>query len=148
MWRGAADEVAEAGLETLEGATKAQKGIAGEAAARKAMMRAGYVEMPARLPCNTGFDGVFVKYKPDGTIDDIIITESKFSSTGRASLTETKTMGTQLSTEWVDANIKKMLDAADPAVEATGLFLQQNRQFVRTKFDVLGPDGVNRWMPH
>jgi len=79
------------------GLSNAAKGEMGEAAARQTMIRAGYQELPARLPANQGMDGVFVKYGADGAVQDIIITESKYSSTGRASLVNTKRKGRQLS---------------------------------------------------
>ena len=57
----------------------------------------------------------------------------------------TNTKGRQLSKEWVDATIEEMLNSPDPDVVATARFLQQNYSKIRTKFNVLGPDGVNRW---
>lgn len=101
--------------------------------------------MPARLSRNNGFDGVWTKYNSDGSIADIIISESKFTSTGKASLTNTKTMGRQLSPEWIDGNIQKMLNSTDPAVVETGLFLDANRSLIRTKANALDAAGTNRW---
>jgi hypothetical protein len=125
--------------------TTGAKGELAEAAARRTLGRAGYEELPARLARNNGFDGVFVKRSAVGEIEDIIIFESKFSVSGRASLTKTKTMGKQLSSEWIDANIQKMLNSADPAVRRTGMLLDTNRSLIRRKANVLDPAGVNRW---
>ncbi|NOZ54342.1 MAG: hypothetical protein GXP08_14625 [Gammaproteobacteria bacterium] len=69
-----------------------QKGSLGEARTAITMQKAGFEELPAtRLPRNNGFDGVWLKRDASGNVSDIVITESKFSSTGSASLTQTKT---------------------------------------------------------
>ncbi len=125
--------------------TTGQKGSLGEAAAARTLRRAGYEELPARLSRNNGFDGVWVKRGPDGRITDVIITESKYSSSGSASLTKTKTMGKQLSDQWIDGNIEKMLASDNPTVRATGEFLLEHRSAIRTKANVLDPEGTNRW---
>jgi hypothetical protein len=125
--------------------TAAQKGALGEARAPLIFQRAGYQELPARLPSNNGFDGVFIKYDADGvTPIDIIINESKFTSTGRVSLSNTN-MGRQMSPEWIDANIQKMMNSSNQDVVETGFMLDAYRNIVRTKFNVLNPQGVNRW---
>jgi hypothetical protein len=106
--------------------------------------RAGYQELDARLLSNNGFDGVFVKYGADGNPVDIIINESKFTSTGRASLSNTN-MGQQMSPRWIDANIEKMMGSSNPSVMENGYFLDANRSLIRTKINVLNPQGVNQW---
>ena len=131
-------------LDTSEFST-AQKGTLGEDRASLVYQRAGYQELDARLTSNNGFDGVFVKYGAEGNPIDIIINESKFSSSGKASLTKTKTMGRQLDTEWIDANIQKMKKSADPAVMESGFFLDANRSLITPKANLLTPNGVNRW---
>ncbi|HAS6360217.1 TPA: hypothetical protein RQJ98_000527 [Vibrio vulnificus] len=125
--------------------TRAEKGVLGELRSAIALQRASYQEMPARLSSNNGLDGVFVKYDSAGQPVDIIITESKFTSSGNASLTNTKTMGKQISPEWIDANIQKMMNSSDMSVMETGFFLDMNKSVIRTKANVLTPDGVNRW---
>jgi len=127
------------------GLTNAAKGTKGEAAASRTLQRAGYEQLPSNLTGNRGIDGVFVKSGVGGQIDDIIVTESKFSSTGYASLSNTNTMGRQLSGRWIDENISKMLRSGDPALESTGRLLRSNRSLLRTKANVLDPSGVNRW---
>jgi hypothetical protein len=130
-------------LDTSELST-AQKGLLGENRASLAFQRAAYQELDAKLMSNNGFDGVFVKYGADGGPIDIIINESKFTSTGRASLSQTN-LGQQMSPRWIDANIQKMMNSADPAVMETGYFLDANRSIIRTKVNVLNPQGINRW---
>lgn len=128
-----------------EGMTIAVKGELGEAAAKRTLSRAGYEELPSKLSGNRGIDGVFVKRGSDGNISDIIISESKFSSSGRATLSNTKRMGRQLSDEWIDTNIQKMIRSSDPAVQQTGRLLRNYRSLIRKKANVLDSAGVNRW---
>lgn len=122
-----------------------EKGALGEARASLAYQRAGYQELPARLSSNNGFDGVFVRYGADGSPVDIVINESKFSSTGSFSLANTKTMGRQLSSEWINGNIQKMLLSDDPAVVDTARLLRNNSELIRVKANALNPQGANRW---
>lgn len=124
--------------------SNAQKGDYGEQIDRLTLERAGYMELEARLPSNNGFDGVFVKYDADGGVADIIITESKFSSSGKASVSKTD-MGRQMGAEWIDANIQKMMLDSNPAVQETGLFLDMYKSLIRTKGSITTPDGLNRW---
>ncbi|THB69294.1 MAG: RHS repeat-associated core domain-containing protein, partial [Gammaproteobacteria bacterium] len=132
------------GVDTSDMGTN-PKGTLGESRTAITMQKAGYQELPARLSRNNGFDGVWVKYDTDGGIVDIVISESKFSSTGSASLTNTKTMGKQLSSEWIDANIQKMRLSDDAAVRNTARMLQRNRDIIRTKAAVINPAGVQRF---
>jgi len=126
------------------GLSTADKGALAEARARLAFQRAGYQELPARLSRNNGFDGVFVKYGTDGKPVDIIINESKFTSTGQVSLSNTN-MGRQMSPEWIDANIQKMMNSTESSVMETGFFLDANRSIIRTRANVLNAQGANRW---
>lgn len=120
------------------------RGELGEQAARATLERAGYTNMAARLPGNRGFDGVFAKFDESGKVIDIIIAESKFSAVGRAALNRTRTMGRQMSLEWIEVNVARMLRSQDSTVAATGRFLRQNASKIRRKVNVF--DGVtNRW---
>ena len=130
---------------TIESFSNIVKGDLGEAAARRTLTRAGYNELPARLPGNQGFDGVYVRYAKNGAPIDLIITESKYSSTGRAYLTNTKTMGKQLSGQWVDANIEKLLDSNNSSLIETGRFLRKHKSLIRKKANVLDFREINRW---
>lgn len=126
--------------------TRKIKGVLGELAAKKTMERAGYKSLPCKLKSNNGFDGVYVKYK-DGTDDviDTIIVESKASWNGRAKFGNTKTMGKQMSNQWIRENIEKMKSSDDPLVKETGKFLLDNLSKVRKKVNVLDAEGANRW---
>ena len=109
------------------------------------MRRAGFDELPARLPANQGFDGVWIKRRADGSIKDIVITESKFASDGRLRLSDTKTMGRQLSPEWINANIDRMIQSTNPAIVRTGRLLQANRTNVQVRAALLNPQGIQRF---
>ena len=50
-----------------------------------------------------------------------------------------------MSPEWIDANIQKMMNSTNPSVMETGFLLDANRAIIRTKANVLNPQGVNRW---
>ena len=115
---------------TGRGFSTAQKGALGEARTSLTMRRAGFDELPARLPGNQGFDGIWVKRGADGGILDIVITESKYASSGKLRLTNTTTMGRQLSPQWINANIQRMVRSNDTAVRQAGRLLQQNRGLV------------------
>ena len=91
------------------------------------MQRAGFTELPAKLPRNNGFDGVWVKKDAQGNVTKIIITESKFASNGNGSLATTKTMDKQLSPEWIQKNITKMLNSKDPTVVRTAQLLNDHK---------------------
>lgn len=106
--------------------------VLGEAAAKETLERAGYKSLPCKLKSNNGFDGVYVKYK-DGTdnIVDTIIVESKASSSGKARLADTNTMGKQMSDKWIRANIDKMIESDDLFLKQTGNFLLDNIDKVR-----------------
>jgi YD repeat-containing protein len=120
--------------------------MAEEAAYETMVKRLGYESMNGKFLNNAGFDGVWVKWHPDGWKPiDIIISESKWSSTGEARLTNTWSMGQQLSNQWIDANIAKMLNSWRPSLQNTGQFLTDYRDMIRVKANVLGPDGYNRW---
>jgi len=125
--------------------TAAGKGVIGEEAAAKAFARAGYESLKCRLSSNNGPDGVFVKYNADGTISDLVVAESKYAANGYARLSTTKTMGQQMSWEWIDANINLMRMSADPEVAQTGDLLFLNRDVIARKVNVVDQWGVNRW---
>jgi hypothetical protein len=139
--RAAAKEALEVAGNVL---TRMAKGEIGEQAARKTLQRLGYELMKSKLPGNRGLDGVFVKRGALGEVLDIIIAESKYSSSGKALLNETKTMGKQMSDRWIRANIDKMLSSTDGAVRATGRLLDRYLAMVKRKVNIF--DGtLNRW---
>lgn len=124
------------------------KGAIGELRTSFTLRRAGYDELPSRLPSNNGFDGAWVKRGADGSVTDIIITESKYAPDGVLKLANTKTMGQQLSSNWIDGNIQKMLNSADPSVVRSGMLLDANRHLIRAKGAVLDSSGVLQFSSH
>jgi len=113
---------------------------------------AGFQKLPSKVGPNNGFDGVYVKYGPNGEIVDLVINESKFSSatnaaddyTGKYSLGKTVQGYIQMSTEWINMNIDKMLKSKDPKVVETGEVLDMNRAQIRKEINVVTPDGKNK----
>jgi len=122
-----------------------QKGALGELRTSLTMRRAGFNELPARLPGNRGFDGVFVKNGANGSITDIVITESKFATNGVRQLTQNRTTGRQLSPQWINANIQRMLNSSDPSIVRTGMTLDANRSLIRARAAVTNANGVQRF---
>jgi RHS repeat-associated protein len=122
--------------------TNAEKGALGEEAADLVMSRAGYNKLPSKVGSNNGFDGVYIKYGRNGEIQDIIINESKF---GTSKLSTTVDGFKQMSPDWIDMNIRKMLRSSDADVRATGKLLRDNIDLIKTKMNRLTPNGVNKW---
>ncbi|WP_218943453.1 hypothetical protein [Exilibacterium tricleocarpae] len=130
----------------FRGVSRADKGLAGESAARASYLRRGYTEMQARLARNNGFDGVFVKRARNGRVVDVVISESKFSANGNARMSNTRTMGRQLGVRWINANINNLLEYPTGSPQrATGEFLNRNRNLIRTETNTLDARGNNRW---
>ena len=125
--------------------TRATKGMLAEARTALAMEKLGFTELPARLASNHGFDGVWVKYAADGQVSQIVITESKFSKSGRLVLGQTKTKGKQMSEEWVRKTIREMLRSGDKSVEDTAELLLKNEKLIKLKAAVLQPNGRLRF---
>lgn len=124
--------------------TSIAKGDLAEARASLAYQRAGLSQLDSKLLSNNGFDGVFVRFDDIGNPTKIIINESKFSSSGYATLSDTTNMGKQLSEPWINGNINKMLRSDDVSVRATGQLLKANRDLIEIRTNLLTPDGINR----
>ncbi|PHQ79003.1 MAG: hypothetical protein COB66_07725, partial [Coxiella sp. (in: Bacteria)] len=126
--------------------TNKDKGNLGEDTSDEALLRVGYQRLPSKLPRNQGIDGVFIKYSADGKPFDILIVESKFSSTGSYKLGDTK-KGRQLSTTWIYATLEKMVGSQDPTVRETARTIRRYipEKIVRVKLNMLNPKGINRW---
>ena len=122
--------------------TNAEKGALGEEAADLTMSRVGYIKLPSKVGSNNGFDGVYIKYGPNGEIQDIIINESKF---GTSKLGKTVDGYKQMGPDWIDMNISKMKQSKDAEVRNTAKILEENIDIVRTKLNRLTPNGINKW---
>jgi hypothetical protein len=122
--------------------TNAEKGNLAELRTAQTMRRAGYEELPSKLPGNQGFDGVWVKKNAEGEITEIVITESKFQKGGgKPRLKQTETMGQQMSDQWIKANIQRMIASGDPSLVRAGNLLQANFSLIKKKGAVLDPLG-------
>ncbi len=110
-----------------------------------AMQKAGFEKLPAKLPKNNGFDGVWVKRDASGKVVDIIVSESKFAASGRGRLSETKWIGKQMDNEWIEANINKMIRDKDPEISKVGDFLYKNFELIRKKVAVIDKYGIQKF---
>jgi len=122
-----------------------EKGNLGEDVTDEIMRQEGFEKLPSHYKGNQGFDGVYVKKAPNGTIKEIVLTETKTDS----SLLKPD----QLSDDGVNERIKKMRDSKEPEVRKTGKILDENRDKIRkeyvhhytdtgkTKRYEVGPDG-------
>lgn len=130
--------------------TNAEKGQLAEEMADLVFERAGYEKLASKVGSNNGFDGVYVKYDKSGevneiVVNDLIINESKFSSSGKVKLGKTVTGFEQMDPDWIMMNIDKMLNSSDSAVRKTGQLLLDNLSKIRTKLNLMTPDGKNKW---
>ena len=129
--------------------TNSMKGIFGEVAAERALLRSGYQFRNAKVGSNNGIDDVFIKYGDNGQIEHLILNESKFSSTGKAGLANTVNMGKQMSNEWIEANLLKMTNSPDNSIaDLASIITRLNRtdpSKISLKMNVLDANGINRW---
>ncbi len=122
------------------------KGVRGEQAALKALEKLGFEFKPSKLPGNRGFDHIAVRYGASGEVNDILIIESKFSSTGRVSLSQTAGKGKQMGPRWIDTTLEDMMKRGGE-VRKTAEILEENSSKVKLRGNVLDPSGINRWKP-
>ncbi len=130
--------------------TNSVKGNVGGLVANNLMFFSRYKQLPSKVGSNNGIDGVFVKYGNNGDVLDIILNESKYAKNGKLSLTTRKFANsegkiTQMSQEWFDINLGKMLDHKDGATRATARLIENNMDKVRRRANVLDEKGINRW---
>jgi len=87
-----------------------------------------------------------MKKGADGEIEEIVLTESKFQKNGgKPRLKDTQNMGQQMSKDWVNANIEKMIGSADPDVRQTGYLLLLNKKLINKKAAVINSRGIQKW---
>jgi hypothetical protein len=119
------------------------KGNWGEAWAAAALEYKNYAQMPCRLPGNRGMDHVFVKYGPNKIVEEIVVVESKFATGGGAPKLA-RTEGDkvqQLSNAWLDKQHTKLKEAHPE----TWKLIDQNKDKIRFKANVLDDNKVNKW---
>jgi hypothetical protein len=128
-----------------EGLGIGARGALAEDAAANLRLSQGLEQWPSKFANGQGFDGVFVS-RVDGTINNIFVNESKYSASGNLVLNQTNTMGKQMSPEWIDANINKLMVSQDPSLRATGLLLDSNRALITPTANVMNSSGITRWI--
>ena len=130
---------------------KALKGDLAELRTDYVMRRAGYEKQPSKLhgKRDNGIDGFWIRYAQDGSIDDVLLIESKFDIRGRFRLRPTKD-GPQMSQQWIRAKIREMQASSDPGLSTAGdllnLLLRQEPQKVRLRGALLTPDHILRFL--
>jgi hypothetical protein len=123
------------------------RGDLGETAATRALTRAGYELLPSRLPGNRGFDHVAVRRGTDGTIEDLLIVESKYSISGRSRL-GMKRSGQQMSRPWIERNLELMGEhsALTPTANLIERYMESNTLRLKVNtFQPVGGRAFNRW---
>jgi hypothetical protein len=80
----------------------------------------GYTKLKSKTSAIHGIDGVYIKTAKNNEIDEIIIIENKVDGSQL-----TSGLNRQMSKEWINDKIGKMLLSDDIDVRNTGLLLQQ-----------------------
>lgn len=83
----------------------------------------GYRKLESKRDASHGLDGVYAKYDKDGELQQILLVESKTDSS--------KLRGGQMTDEWVDETVQKMLVHPNEAVRRTGELIMDNRHLVQ-----------------
>ena len=132
----------------------------------KTLERAGYKVFDSKLPGNRGIDTVAIKFNTVGKVEDIIVeahiqdilvVESKYTSTGKAQLNQLKPVKlsdgntipvTQMDEVWIKRQIALMKEEENLAQLAE--LLDSNKFLIRRKVNVTTPHdahaaGINRW---
>ena len=119
--------------------------------ARRELEAAGYVSYGelARIGRyrNNGFDDVFIKWAMDGSIEDIIVTESKWWSRGAFPELRMTSRGRQMSERWVDWTIERMQGfKPDGGTRWLGDLLRENQRLIHRRINVFDANTrVNHW---
>ena len=106
-----------------------QKGTIGDAATARKMTGKGYKKLPSKINGNQGIDGIYVKNNLDGSVHEIIVVENKVDKSQLNRGTENR--APQMSEQWVENNIDKMLGSPDPETRKTAQLLRENADKVK-----------------
>jgi hypothetical protein len=86
---------------------------------------------------NQGFDGVYIKYASDGTtVESVRIVEAKYGTAGLGSITRDGRKIRQMSNEWIDDVISRMLQSTDKGIRDTAKIVRDSKD-AGTLFKVL-----------
>jgi len=94
------------------------KGTFGDYLTAKRMTAMGYKKLKSKVSSIHGIDGVYIKKGFGNKIEEIVIIENKVD---KALLNPGPPR--QMSSEWIQSNIQKMLTSSDPQVKETGRLL-------------------------
>ncbi len=110
------------------------------------LKKAGCEVHHSKIRGDKGFDSLAIKYNPDGTIRDIYIVESKYSSSGYGKLTNNADGIKQMSDRWIENNITIMKRSkTNLEIQKLGDILDANKHLVSRITNVMNKDGINKW---
>ncbi|MCX2983404.1 hypothetical protein EYC98_21300 [Halieaceae bacterium IMCC14734] len=67
--------------------------------------RGGWIKIKGEVGV-TGIDGLFVKFRGDGAISEVLVVESKYNT---SQLAHTSRSGMQMSPEWIEAKVRNLI---------------------------------------
>lgn len=98
-----------------------QKGTVGDYITAQRMTGMGYKKLGSKITTLHGIDGVYLKKNIDGSIKELITVENK-TNTSHLNPGPPR----QMSDEWIQQRIEKMLSSSDEEVRQTGVLLKTN----------------------
>ena len=104
------------------------KGRFGDYLTAKRMTAMGYTKLKSKISTIHGLDGVYIKKRGNDVIEEIIVIENKVDT---AQLNPGPPR--QMSVEWIEKNIKSMLNSSDIEVRKTGEILMQNKEKIKAE---------------
>ncbi len=102
------------------------KGKFGDYLTAKRMTAMGYTKLKSKTSNIHGLDGVYIKKRGNRLIEEIIVIENKVDS---AKLNPGPPR--QMSIEWIEKNVKKMLQSKDNKVRKTGEILMRYKDKIK-----------------
>lgn len=107
----------------------------------------GYELLQTKIRSNNGIDTFFVKRNLKNQIISVAVVESKFSSSGKVILGNTKTKGIQMTYGWLKETLKLMENDLDSAVQETAAYIKAHGNAVLdSRFvNLMTPDGNVKW---
>jgi RHS repeat-associated protein len=122
------------------------KGRLGELTSSRFYKVNGFTQLKSKLKSNHGIDHVFVRKNADGTVDVVIIHESKYQTGGgKPGMGQSKS-GKQMSDKWVEAKVREMERSGDSELQAAAAAIRaaKSRGRLQKKASVLDENGNYR----
>ncbi len=116
---------------TVPGAPARLTGGVGEFNISKLFQQNGYTRLTSQFAGGQGIDGVFVKYGSQGEVLDVVLVEMKASTAKYhpvPSLLKETLTGQQMSTKWINKNVKILRESDNIQLKETGRFLFKNQE--------------------